>query len=89
MKLFDTHIVNIRRFNAIIGFVQNNLAHFIIRLTEVIVFFTVGFAMTRGMLALPEWIPIIVSMTAGWILIITILFSAIISIVNTIQTFPG
>jgi hypothetical protein len=76
-----------KQYLTISGIVQSNLIHFIIRLTEFIVFVSISFAMIAGTLALPQWLGgDLVSITAGWILLITTLLSAIISIVNTFRS---
>jgi hypothetical protein len=87
MMLVDAHRINIRWFSTISGYVRRNLSHFILWFTEVIVFFSIGFAMIGGTLTLPLWLGgDLVSMIAGWILVIITVFSVLISIVNTFRS---
>lgn len=57
------------------------LLNFIAWLTGVIVSLAVGFAMTNGTLIVP-YIPEIISVVAGWIVIATTILSVILAIID-------
>jgi len=58
-----------------------NLLGFVAWLTGVLVSLAVGFAMTGRTLTVP-WLPEIVTVVAGWIVVITTLLSAILALVK-------
>ena len=58
-----------------------NLLNFVVWLTGILVSLAVGFAMTGGTLTVP-WLPVIITVVAGWIVIITTLLSAVLSLLK-------
>jgi hypothetical protein len=58
-----------------------NLLGFVAWLTGVLVSLAVGFAMTGGTLTVP-WLPSVVTMVAGWIVIVTTLLSAALALMK-------
>jgi hypothetical protein len=50
-------------------------------LTGVLVSLAVGFAMTGGTLTVP-WLPSIVTMIAGWIVVVTTLVSVVLAVLK-------
>ena len=61
------------------GAVQKLLS-FVAGLTGIIVSLAVGFAMTGEVLSVP-YIPVIVSVVAGWVVVITTLITVVLAIV--------
>jgi hypothetical protein len=57
------------------------LLGFVAWLTGVLVSLAVGFAMTGGTLTIP-WLPSIVTVVAGWIVVITTLVSVILAVLK-------
>ncbi|VVB83913.1 Uncharacterised protein [uncultured archaeon] len=55
--------------------------NFVAWLTGVLVSLAVGFAMTGGSLTVP-WIPSIVTMIAGWIVVVTTLLSVVLAVLK-------
>lgn len=58
-----------------------NLLNFVVWLTGVLVSLAVGFAMTGGTLTVP-WLPGIITVVAGWIVVVTTLLSAVLSLLK-------
>mgnify|MGYP001571627995 CR=1 FL=1 len=63
------------------GGVLPKLLSFVAWLTGIIVSLAVGFAMTGGVLSV-SYIPAIVSVVAGWIVVITTIITLVLAIVN-------
>jgi hypothetical protein len=57
------------------------ILNFVAWLTGVLVSLAVGFAMTGNTLTVP-WLPSIVTMVAGWIVIITTLVSVVLAVLK-------
>jgi hypothetical protein len=57
------------------------LLNFVAWLTGVLVSLAVGFAMTGGTLTVP-WLPSVVTVVAGWIVVITTLVSVVLAVLK-------
>lgn len=64
-----------------VGKKVKGVLNFVAWLTGVIVSLAVGFAMIDGVLYV-KWIPEVVTMVAGWIVVITTLVSAVLAILK-------
>jgi len=64
-----------------VGKKTKNLLNFVAWLTGVIVSLAVGFAMVDGVLYI-RWIPDIITVVAGWIVIVTTVVSVILAILK-------
>lgn len=60
---------------------SSRVLNFIAWLTGVIVSLAVGFAMTNGNLVVP-YIPVVISVVAGWIVVVTTVASVVLAIIN-------
>jgi hypothetical protein len=58
-----------------------NLLGFVAWLTGVLVSLAVGFAMTGNTLTIP-WLPSVITMVAGWIVVVTTLLSAVLALLK-------
>ena len=63
------------------GNALQKLLSFVAWLTGIIVSLAVGFAMTGSVLSVP-YLPTIVSVVAGWIVVITTLITVVLALVN-------
>jgi hypothetical protein len=57
------------------------LLNFVAWLTGVLVSLAVGFAMTGGTLTVP-WLPSVVTVVAGWIVVLTTLISVVLAVLK-------
>jgi fatty acid desaturase len=57
------------------------LLNFVAMLTGALVSLAVGFAMTGGTLTVP-WLPSIITVVAGWIVVLTTLLSIVLAILK-------
>jgi hypothetical protein len=58
-----------------------NLLGFVAWVTGILVSLAVGFAMTGGTLTVP-WLPTVVTVVAGWIVVISTLLSAVLALMK-------
>jgi hypothetical protein len=58
-----------------------NILNFVAWLTGVLVSLAVGFAMTGNSLTVP-WLPSVVTVVAGWIVVITTLLSVVLAVLK-------
>jgi len=79
--LNNTSLIYIIQRRYKMGKKVKNLLNFVVWLTGILVSLAVGFAMTGGTLTVP-WLPVIITVVAGWIVIITTLLSAVLSLLK-------
>jgi hypothetical protein len=60
---------------------MKGVLNFVAWLTGVLVSLAVGFAMTGGTLTVP-WLPSIITVVAGWIVVVTTLLSVILAVLK-------
>jgi hypothetical protein len=60
---------------------MKGVLNFVAWLTGVLVSLAVGFAMTGGTLTVP-WLPSIITVVAGWIVVVTTLLSVVLAVLK-------
>lgn len=60
---------------------ESRFLHFVAWLTGVLVSLAVGFGMTGKVLTIP-WLPEIVTVVAGWVVVVTTLLSVLFAIIH-------